>query len=55
MYQKAWQKIVLKNPGQALDFTANVAGAVASRNPKAALSTLPDMRIFVTQEKRFTL
>ena len=33
-------KNVLKNPGRALDVTANSATAAASRNPTAALSTL---------------
>ena len=31
-------KIVLKNPGRGLGFTANVASAVAFRNSKASLS-----------------
>ena len=35
-------KNVLKNPGGALDIT-NVASAVASRNPRAALSTLSEV------------
>ena len=34
---------VLKNPGRALDITADIATAAAGRNPKAALSTLPDV------------
>ena len=34
---------VLKNPGRALEIGANVATAAASRNPKAALSTLPEV------------
>ena len=29
-------KVVLKNEGRQLDITANVASAVASRNPNAA-------------------
>ena len=36
-------KIVKKNPGRALDITANVACAVVRRNPKAALSSLPEV------------
>ena len=32
---------VLKNPGRALDFTANNARAAASGNPKNVLSELP--------------
>ena len=41
---KAGKKLatnVFKNPGRALEIGANVATANASRNPKAALSTLP--------------
>ena len=34
---------VLKNPARALEISANVATATASRNPKAALSTLPEV------------
>ena len=34
---------ILKNPGRALEISANVATAAASRNPKAALSTLPEV------------
>ena len=36
-------KNVLKNPGRALEIGANVGTAFASRNPKAALSTLPEV------------
>ena len=46
---KAGKKLatnVLKNPGRALEIGANVATAAASRNPKAALSTLPEVIIF---------
>ena len=32
--QKRWQKNVLENPSRALDITANIATAAASRNPK---------------------
>ena len=32
----------LKNPARFLEIGANVGTAVASRNPKAALSTLPE-------------
>ena len=34
---------VLKNPGRALEIGANVATAAASRSPKAALSSLPEV------------
>ena len=43
---KAGEKIatnVSKHPAQALEIGANVATAAASRNPKAALSTLPEV------------
>ena len=33
----------LKNPGRFLEIGANVATAAATRNPKAALSTLPEV------------
>ena len=33
----------LKNPARILGIGANVATAAASRNPKAALSTLPEV------------
>ena len=40
---KKMAKNVLKNPGRALDITANVASAVASRHPEASLSTLTEL------------
>ena len=43
---KAGKKLatnVLKNPARALEIGANVATAAASRSPKAALSTLPEV------------
>ena len=46
---KAGKKLatnVLKNPARALEISANVATAAASRNPKAALSALPEVIIF---------
>ena len=39
-------KIVLKNPGRALEFTSNIATAAATKSPKSALSSLPDVIIF---------
>ena len=36
-------KDVLNNPGRALDNTENVASAVASGNPEAALSILREV------------
>ena len=33
----------LKNPARFLEIVANVATAAASRNPKAALSTVPEV------------
>ena len=46
---KAGKKLatnVLKNPARALEIGANVATAAASRNPKAASSTLPEVTKF---------
>ena len=40
---KKLAKNVLSNPGRALDLTAKIATAAASRSPKAALSTLPEV------------
>ena len=39
-------KNVLRKPGRALDFTANIATAASSRNSKATLSTFPELKIF---------
>ena len=40
---KKMAKNVLKNPGRALEIGANVGSAFVSKNPKAALSTLPEV------------
>ena len=40
---KKLAKNVLKNPSRALDITANIASAAASRSPKNLLSTLPEV------------
>ena len=40
---KKMAKNVLKNPGRALEIGANVGSAFASRRPKAALSSLPEV------------
>ena len=43
---KAGKKLatnVLKNPGRALEITSSVATAAATKSPKAALSTLPEV------------
>ena len=43
---KAGKKLatnVLKNPGRALEVGANIGSAAVFRNPKAALSTIPDV------------
>ena len=34
---------VLKNPGRALEITSDIATAAATKSPKAALSTLPEV------------
>ena len=39
-------KNVLKNPGRALEIGANVGTAFASRSPKAASSSLPEVLKF---------
>ena len=39
-------KNLLSNPGRALDLTAKVASATASRNSKQNLSTLPELITF---------
>ena len=43
---KRMSKNVIKSPGRALDNTANIATAAASRNRKAVSSTLPEMIAF---------
>ena len=40
---KKMAKNVLKKPGRALEIGANVGTAFASRNPKAALTPLPEV------------
>ena len=43
---KAGKKLatnVLKNPGKALEITSIIATAAATKNPKAALSSLPEV------------
>ena len=40
---KKMAKNVLQNPGRALEIGANVGTAFASRNPKAALTSLPEV------------
>ena len=40
---KKLAKNVLTNPGRALDLTAKIASAAATKNPKTALSTLPEV------------
>ena len=44
-------KNVLKKPGRALDITANIATAAASRNPKNVMSTLPELITFYNTSK----
>ena len=40
---KKWETNALKNPARFPEIGANVATAAASRSPKAALSTLPEV------------
>ena len=44
-------KNILSNPGRALDLTAKIATAAASRNSKQALSTLPELITFYNSGK----
>ena len=44
-------KNVLSNPGRALDLTAKIATAAASRNSKQALSNLPELIAFYNTGK----
>ena len=48
---KKMAKNVLSNPGGALDLTAKIATAAASRNSKQALSTLPELITFYNTGK----
>ena len=48
---KKMAKNVLNNPGRALDLTAKIATAAASRNSKQALSTLPELITFYNTGK----
>ena len=48
---KKLAKNVLSNPGRALDLTAKIATAAASRNSKQALSTLPELITFYNTGK----
>ena len=55
---KAGRKVAtnaLKNPARFLEIGANVATAGASRNPRAALSTLPEVINFYHTGKGFYL
>ena len=48
---KKMSKNVLSNPGRALDLTAKIATAAASRNSKQALATLPELITFYNTGK----
>ena len=48
---KKLAKNVLSNPGRALDLTAKIATAAATKSPKAALSTLPEVIKFYHEGK----
>ena len=43
---KKMAKNLLKNPGRDLEITSNIATAAATKNSKAALSTLPEVNNF---------
>ena len=44
-------KNILSNPGRALDLTARIATAAASKNSKQALSTIPELINFYNTGK----
>ena len=44
-------KNVLRNPSRALNITANIATAAASRNPKNVMSTSPELTTFYNTGK----
>ena len=48
---KKMAKNVLSNTGRALDLTAKISTALASRNSKQALSTLPELITFYNTGK----
>ena len=48
---KKMAKNVLNNPGRALDLTAKIATAAASRNSKQALSILLELITFYNTKK----
>ena len=48
---KKMAKNVLSNPTKAVDLTAKIATAAASRNSKQALSTLPELITFYNAGK----
>ena len=48
---KKMARNVLSNPGRALNLTAKIATAAASRNSKQALSTLPELITFYNTGK----
>ena len=48
---KKMAKNVLKNPSRALDITANIATAAASRNPKNVMKSLPELITFYNTGK----
>ena len=52
---KKMAKIVLKNPSRALDITANIATATASRNPKNVMNSLPELITFYNTGKALYL
>ena len=48
---KKMAKSVLSNPGRALDLTAKITTAAASRNSEQAPSTLPELKTFYNTGK----
>ena len=52
---KKMARVVLKNPGRALETGANVGSAFGSRSPKSALTSLPEVVNFDHTGKKFNL
>ena len=48
-------KNVISNPGRALDLTAEITTAAASRNSKHALSTIPERKDNILQYRKRSL
>ena len=45
------KNVLIKNPSRALDITASIATAAASRNPKNVMKSLPELLTFYNNGK----